>query len=231
MLKTATNSCQRWWKFDAAARGGATIRAWHIGCVEKRDMHAALLSLVLTVGSADALPPLPADNPPPHQPLTRADVQSPPPHEYGLAAGQFLAGMGAALGGVFLAPLHPALLAGVPLLVGYTVCQVGKMSDYYESHCGPAILGAYLGALTILPLAWLGMSLDHSTDGEIDGLGGILIGALVGWAVVQPLSATLAARMFKAPKPVYRTMAPVGLPRMPPPVRGQVTISILSLAW
>jgi hypothetical protein len=154
-----------------------------------------------------------------------------PPHEYGLAAGQFLAGMGTALGGLLIAQVHPVLLVPVPLLVGFAVCDVGKLSDHYESYCGPAILGAYLGSLSVIPLAVLGASLDHSSGGEIDGVYGLLLGGLIGWAVIQPLTATLSARLWSPAKTVFRTMAPVAPPPMAPPVRGQVMVSLLSLAF
>jgi hypothetical protein len=143
-----------------------------------------------------------------------------------------MAGMGTAFAGLFVASLDGVLLIPVPLVVGLAVCGVGKLSDYYESRCAPAIVGAYLGALSVVPLAVLGMSLDHKSTADVEGLGGLLVGALVGWVVVQPLAATAAARLFSPPKTRFRTALPAAFPatrlvRAP----GEVTVSLLSLSF
>jgi hypothetical protein len=167
------------------------------------------------------------------------------PSEPGLAVGQFAAGAGAALGGAALVVLSSAgsngtltlpVLLGTPALVGLAVCEVGELSAHYDGSCGPAVGGAVVGAVTVIPLALLGMSLDHhQNDDGYYGFGGAFAGALVGWVVVQPLAATVTWRLFKRPRRRPSLSALPAAPRLAAvPARGsdraagQVTVSLLA---
>src|SRR5688572_12910175 len=107
---------------------------------------AAAVATVLTLSAPRAAVAAPGDNPPP---------------ELGLGAGQLLMGTAIAslaiavpvfLDGTPFELLGLAALVAGPAAVGGTVCTFGQKSKLYEGTCGSALIGAYLGALTSLPL-------------------------------------------------------------------------------
>jgi hypothetical protein len=215
----------------------------------------------------EAAPPVPAPVPA-RAPAPRLRYEDPPPRgrrlleqpaEPGLSALQTLAGAGTAVGGLLVGvasaegapPLGLALTLGLPVLVGGVVCAVGDShSAHYQGSCGSAILGAYVGTLSVIPLAYVGYQLDHSGMGNeegdiLDGLGGLLVGAAVGLIIVQPLVATAMWHSSKKPKG-YASAPPLlaapvrRLPRPPEPAvrarargqaAGQLTLPLLSTTF
>jgi hypothetical protein len=133
------------------------------------------------------------------------DVEGPP--EPGrilgeLAAGFLTTNVGLIVVGVAApaGPLALAFFAAVPLGVGGIVCTVGGASDSYEGSCGSAIGGAYLGSLAVFPGALIGVSLVHSSGGELGGLVGLVIGAAVGYVVGTTVGAVVGWNLSRVPK-------------------------------
>jgi hypothetical protein len=197
------------------------------------------------VSGADRLVPRLDAKPPTTYPLRLKEPmpREDPGFEPGMALGQMAGGSGAAVLSLLLlavgqGPMAVPVLVGAPALVGLTVCQVGTVSSYYESSCGAVIGGAFAGALSVIPLAFLGMSLDHGENGDgYTGFGGAMVGALVGWVVVQPLAATAFWHLFKTPKRLRPSLALPRAPSAAPRPRaadrlpGQVSASVVSLAF
>jgi hypothetical protein len=172
------------------------------------------------------------------------DAQDGP--EVGLAAGQFAAGMGVALAGFSGAvatldsPVAVAFLIATPFATGAAICGVGKWSRHNQASCLASIGGAYLGALTMIPLAVLGFQLDIHDDsgGEWDGLAGALMGVAAGFLVIQPLVGTIAWHMGKQPRVPSLALLPPPRSRLlaqaAPQARGrtrapgQMTLTLLS---
>jgi hypothetical protein len=161
---------------------------------------------------------------PPSDSVLHLPPPGPPPSEGGLGAVQVVTGTlgmllitfpivlvasyaGGALG-------VPALLAG-PAIGGSIVCAVGRKSAYYEGGCGPAIAGAYLGALTAIPLAYYGCMSDHS-DSDFGCIGGLLLGFAAGYFVGTAAGATIGWHLGKTPRARIGHAA-LSAPPPPPP--------------
>jgi hypothetical protein len=149
-----------------------------------------------------------------------------PPSEVGLGALQIVGGtFGMALVAVPIALAAgigspslgvAALLAG-PAFGGYMICAMGRSSHYYEGSCAPAIAGAYLGALTAIPLAYWGCMNDHgSGDDDIGCVGGLLVGFAAGYFIGTAVGATIGWHLGKTPRARTREVA-LSAPPPPPP--------------
>ena len=159
--------------------------------------------------AAPPQPPAPSEDPPARE----------PPMEIGRTIFQGVtgvvvafAGAGAALAGSSTDQASTfALLLLTPAAVGGLVGLIGN-GGAHESPYGWTILGAYVGAATVVPIAWV-MSRPTAV---LDGNGGafaeddILLALAVGWLVIQPLAATAAWHLWKQPKAHLRA-------RLPPP--------------
>jgi hypothetical protein len=106
------------------------------------------------------------------------------------------------------APAFLFLLAG-PGLGGWFVCGIGRNSKYYDGRCGAAIGGAYLGALTAVPLAFLFGELctPSPTSGgdegiNLDCLGAAVLGFAIGYTVGTAVGATIGWQLDKKPRAV-----------------------------
>ena len=88
--------------------------------------------------------------------------------------------------------LAMALLAG-PAMAGSIVCGIGKKDAYYEGKCLPAVVGAYVGSLSALPLAYLGCMADDNSKGERDFR--CVTGAISGFLVGYVLGTTIGANV------------------------------------
>jgi hypothetical protein len=177
----------------------------------------ALVGVVMAAlaGAAPALagerPPLPATAlPAPLSPMIPPPAEARP--EPGRRIAQFLVGAGTAVVGlaVTFADTPSDALVLVPFLltpaaVGGAVCMVGD-AGAYRGSCGAAVLGAYLGAATIVPLVWLGARLESEEDSRSDAgplvPPTVLLGFAVGWLVAQPVAATLGWHLTRHPKNV-----------------------------
>jgi hypothetical protein len=127
-----------------------------------------------------------------------------PPREIGRSVGQYFAGVGTVLGATAVAgvtgPVGLVVFVGTPALVGEVVCAVGNGSAHYQGSCAPAIVGAYIGFLSVLPLGVLGTVLFPAANSDVDDGAGIIFALAVGWLVVEPLAATVAWRLWKQPR-------------------------------
>src|SRR6187551_3829522 len=126
------------------------------------------------------------------------------PPETGLAAEQIVLGAATAAVAMLVpvaaqdTPYQPAgfvsLLAG-PAAVGGIVCIIGQGSKHYRGGCSSTMIGAYLGALASIPLAFLGAQADDDPfDGGDDGsnfFAGRAIGFMVGYVVGAAVGATI----------------------------------------
>ena len=99
------------------------------------------------------------------------------------------------------------------------VCTLGQTSRHYTGGCGPALAGAYLGALAALPLALLGGAAGHTDfhddEGNTNFSSGSAIGFAIGYALGAAIGATIAWHRAKEKRDVV-------LPRLaasPPPAR------------
>jgi hypothetical protein len=117
-----------------------------------------------------------------------------------------------------------------PVALGVAVCSIGSASATYEGTCDSAIGGAFLGALTTVPLFFLGASMGGGGDAPF---GPALTMGAVGWFLVQPAFSLLAWHHSKRPRPV-----PVTTSLQPPaPARGlaslpgQVVAPLLALSF
>jgi hypothetical protein len=187
-------------------------------CLSSRPALALLIGLSLLARSAaaePAVPPVPAPVGPASAP---ADVEGL------LGFGQFLGGGATALASLFVmgfagavagnAALFVALVA--PAGVGGAVCSVGSKSPRYDQGCGVPILGAYLGALSIIPGFLLGAHLGDSGEMDMSGAFAGIAGAMLAWIVVQPLVSTVFWHIWKEPRSPVAS-APALLPAPAPP--------------
>jgi hypothetical protein len=193
------------------------------------------------------------ENPPASSTIQRSPAPpSPDPAaELGLGVVQVFAGSGTSLAGLMVSALAAGVTGGwgtlvlsllTPVAVGGVVCSFGNISSAYEGSCVPPIVGAYIGVLGIIPLAKLGADL-YQTPGDEAVLNGALIGAFVGWMVVQPLVSTIAWHIFKRPSalpqpPKSLALASQFRPSLPPSMRrasttlpGEVGIPLLALSF
>lgn len=202
--------------------------------MKKRIMTVALLALMLASARG-----------------ARADARQ-GPGEGSLAVQQALASLGTSFGGLLLTGATaevPPVAAGSALMtpygVGMAVCGLGKRSRQYEGSCGAAIGGAYLGALSTLPLAIIGhrLAVGGGSDEHFEGLFGAFAGMAVGWLVVQPLLANVMWHASKRPRleaavpvslvPRARLRAPESASRsqMRGRAPGQMTLTLLSAGF
>jgi hypothetical protein len=149
------------------------------------------------------------DPPPPRFPAPRSPAPYPAPDnvspESGLAVLQFMVGTAGALGGAMLLRQPGAIgllgLVGTPLVVGGLVGLMGNGSKRVHGSYGWAVGGAALGVLATVPLVVaMGAATATNTDEELPGLGGALLGAAIGWMVLQPLGATIAWQLSSSPR-------------------------------
>lgn len=154
---------------------------------------AAALALAATAGRVRA------DE---RMPVVAEEAPSPPPEDSGgRMLGGFALGLAATGAGVLIATgwgvtsLSWVVGAGVPAGAGFTVCGVMSGSPHYEGTCSWAVLGAYIGAATALPLALLGAILTN--NGEHGGLLGVFVGAGIGIGIGTPLGALVMWNLTK----------------------------------
>jgi hypothetical protein len=168
-------------------------RATPISCF----LLAGSLALALLARPAAAAPT------PPRTAPTPAD------YEALVGTGQILAGAGVSLGTLLVSVAASsggevvgalALLAG-PALTGSVVCWVGGKSARYDQGCGIPILGAYLGALTIIPAGMLGAHLADSGEMDMSGFFGSVAGIVLAWIIMQPVVSTVFWHIWKDPRP------------------------------
>jgi len=158
-----------------------------------------------------APPPVIVHQPPPPPPEASAG-------EVGRGAGQIAVGtvgmalMGAAAVGAGEGAGAGAavvfLLAG-PLTGGLIVCGIGRTSAYYEGGwgCGSTLAGAYIGALTAIPLALIiadNCQPDPAYAGyegrAFECLGPALAGFAIGYTLGTALGATIGWHLGKKPR-------------------------------
>jgi hypothetical protein len=102
-----------------------------------------------------------------------------------------------------------SLAAIAPAGVGIAVCEVGAGSKLYDGRCVPAVGGAYIGALSIIPGALLGAlatcESPSSSTGNDDGFNNCFLGAFVGGALGYTIGTLVGAyhgwKIFRRPKP------------------------------
>lgn len=100
------------------------------------------------------------------------------------------------------------ILAG-PLAGGLIVCGIGRTSAYYEGGwgCGSTLAGAYIGALTAIPLALI-IAENCEPDPAYAGyegrafecLGPALVGAAIGYTFGTAVGATIGWHVGKKPR-------------------------------
>jgi hypothetical protein len=174
----------------------------------RRFLLAAAVATVLALSGPRAAVAAPGDNPP----------------EIGLGAGQLL--MGTAIASLALAlpvfldgtPFEllglAALFAG-PAAVGGTVCTLGQNSKLYGGTCGSAMIGAYLGAIAALPLAFVAVAPDNDDgDGGNKYASGSVIALMVGYALGTSIGATIGWHVGKEERSVWSRRS------TPPPLSG-----------
>jgi hypothetical protein len=130
-----------------------------------------------------------------------------------------------------------------PLVAGTAACLIGNASARYHGSCVPPLLLGALGALSTIPLIYLG---EQANDPNSDvNLAPIFLGA-IGWFVLQPMGAVFGWHAYRRllpqsewrlspptppPAPSFEGLLsperPRGLARLP----GEVTVPLLSLAF
>lgn len=137
--------------------------------------------------------------------------------EAGRTAGQFLLGVVTAAAGSWLAisTRHGGtvvvVLALTPAAVGGATCAAG-LEGRHDGSCAATILGAYLGAATLVPLAYLGHRSEPPPppDGARDlYYGNAIVGAAIGWLLMQPLGATLGWHFSRSPRQLVTVGPPL----------------------
>lgn len=132
------------------------------------------------------------------------DVEDPPPppkDSAGRMLGAFGLGLATTAGGTFLAvnwgvtAVSYVVGAALPIATGFTACAVMRGSPHYTGSCSWAVLGAYVGAATAVPLATLGAV--FSNNDEIAGVSGLLAGAALGAVIGTPLGAVIGWNLGK----------------------------------
>ena len=174
-----------------------------------RVLPALILGLALLARPAWAQPSV---DPPP---------TSAAPTEVGRAVGQLFAGGAVAFLSMYAivlaGPANVAVAAVAPVAVGSMVCWIGSNSTYYDGGCLAPILGAYVGAFTVIPAALLGASLVDPDRQDQAGFWAGLAGAVLAWVIVQPLASTISWRIWKKPRaasaPRVTLVPPLSSPR------------------
>jgi len=187
-------------------------------------MRAFLVGVVLAVASVFVGPVRPA-----------AAGDYPP--ETGIAAGQLL--IGTLTASVFVVlpvfgnntpfetVMWAAQIAG-PAAVGGMVCTFGHTSKHYTGGCGPVVLGAYLGALAVVPFTLIGSAAGgsfHDEEGNANFTSGAAIGYAIGYAVGAAVGATIAWHLEKEERSLWSNL---GAPPAAPCLESR---RWLELAW
>lgn len=146
----------------------------------------------------------------PRPSVAASSTQDPEPSEAGLVAVETLVAHlttvaygWLAVGGVGEGP-GLALFALGPAVTGTIVCGFGSMSELYESRCGYAIGGAYIGALALFPGAMIGAAAASDSGDGWGKLGGLLGGAAIGYIVGTSVGAVIGWNAGRDPKGVRR---------------------------
>jgi hypothetical protein len=188
-------------------------------------MRYALL-VALAIAPPAAFAQAAAPNPAPASAISPPPAADPPlEFEAGRTAAQYLSGVLVAAVGVSLAfesnDSGLVLLAATPALVGGATCLIGR-GGQHDGACWATILGAYLGAATLYPLAYLGYLNDDTSSGPGGEqiYGNAILGAALGWFLVQPLGATLGWHFTRSPRrPITAGLPPRTAPRLLQPPR------------
>jgi hypothetical protein len=176
-------------------------------------MRRALLVALAIASPAAFAQAAAAPNPAPASAVAPPPAVDPPlEFEAGRTAAQYIGGvLVAAVPFMGLEDPDTALvvLAATPALVGGATCLIGRAGQH-DGACWATILGAYLGAATVYPLAYLGYRNDDTSGGPggEQYYGNAILGAAIGWFLVQPLGATLGWHFSRSPR---RTIS-AGLP-------------------
>jgi hypothetical protein len=128
-----------------------------------------------------------------------------------------------------------------PLLTGAAIGAMGNASDTYRGSYGLAILGAYLGAATTVPL-YLLVANESGGDAKSGNFAAGLVCAAVGWLIIQPaVSIGLwhgSKHVRGAPPPPdpppnfrYPGRLPAGPTRGLSRLPGELTAPLLSLSF
>jgi hypothetical protein len=149
----------------------------------------------------------------------------PPPPEIGLGLLQLVVGPVAMLGTVVatnaLFDVHEGLgfasLTLGPAVGGLIVCGIGGMSRDYDGSCTGPVAGAYLGALTAIPLALFGCWLD-APDADSGCAEGATLGFAAGYLVGTAVGATIGWHLGKRLRDAQLAL-------------GQPRPGVLSAAW
>jgi hypothetical protein len=184
---------------------------------------ALLVAVVIAPRAAFAQPAAP--NPVPTSAIAPAPAADPPlEFEAGRTAAQYMVGvLVAAVPFMGLEDSDTALvlLAATPALVGGATCLIGR-GGQHDGACWATVLGAYLGAATLYPLAYLGYLNDDTSSrpGGEQIYGNAILGAALGWFLVQPLGATLGWHFSRSPRrPITAGLPPRTAPRLLQPPR------------
>jgi hypothetical protein len=195
----------------------------------------------------EAMDPLPVREP--RLPMAPADAVHPqpdPPFERPVILAQ--AGMAAAIP-VFAFALGFAernepraaipIVLLTPLLVGAAVGTMGNASEGYRGSYRMAIGGAYLGAVTIIPLMAIGAA-QWGGNGDTTGYKTAYILGGIAWFAIQPAVSIafwhLGKRSRRAPPPAtpppsYPGRLPAGPTRGLSQLPGELTAPLLSLSF
>jgi hypothetical protein len=147
--------------------------------------------------------------PPTVRPTWRQASPAPAPSpEIGLAGLQVVVGSLAMLITLFpiafAADAHEALgvfaLSLGPAVGGFVVCGLGGTSATYDGGCGTSVVGAYVGALTAIPLVFIGCELDDPEWDTGGCVAGAALGFIAGYFVGTALGATLGWHIGKRPR-------------------------------
>ena len=168
----------------------------------------------------------------------RAAASSDYPPEVGIAASQLLIGTATAsvffvlpvfTDGTPLGTFAYALLPVGPAAVGGMVCTFGHTSKYYTGSCKPALIGAFLGGLAVVPFTLFGSAsgggpFDNGSDGK-NFTSGSAIGFAIGYALGTAFGATIAWHMYKEERGLWSHLG------APPAVPGAESLRWSELAW
>jgi hypothetical protein len=213
------------------------MRKWTVAVVAVLTWNGVLAIDPARAADAPEEPPAARVAEVPEEPPPARRESQPVPSERWLGLVQFVAGVGALAGttlvgskladlsygvtGQLLGTVGGLLVLATPAVVGGAVCAVGNTSRQVQGGCWPAIGGAVLGALLMIPLG-LGAYAISESDGEgIDGGGGggLIVGLALGWVALQPLTSTLVWNAYSQPRPglAFLPARELERPRIAPP--------------
>jgi hypothetical protein len=111
-------------------------------------------------------------------------------------------------------------LLPVPLVTGYIVCGLGRTSHQYGGGCGAPILGAYLGSLSGVPLAYLlcksRQNQSGSGDEALGCIGGVFFGIVFGESIGGTIGSVIGWQLAKQPRAAGERLT---VPPAPAPAR------------